>query len=265
MAPGSTVRRMPHLMWQQSSPATGGPASPSTRQSPPVPRTWEMHGQSPLRSRSRRLLRMLWQSQFCDSPAGARGTINSQGITCDPFGIVRAEEQREVDELLAVKTKLCLKISCAVLLYVLLALKNVPVTPQPSEGRLDLPPRMHSGLASCPTHRYTVLAPKRNTSLSSVITPSTRSAVSSHAHCASASWGAMMYGMPKSCARVRRDVVVMSACDQLQGCAAPCCLPAGAPGTLRTSHQSASRPGHAESAVLCARLALLPPRLPSPC
>ena len=42
-----------------------------------------------------------------------------------------------MDELLAVKTKLCLKISCAVLLYVLLALKNVPVTPQPSEGRLD--------------------------------------------------------------------------------------------------------------------------------
>src|SRR6267154_34887 len=45
---------------------------------------------------------------------------------------------------------------------------------------------------------YTRFPPKRNTSESSVMMPSTRPSSTSAAHCASASMGAVIYGIPNS-------------------------------------------------------------------
>jgi len=74
----------------------------------------------------------------------------------------------------------------------------------PHVGKQSVRKEMHTFIKYVSTYLrssniflYTLLAPNKNTSESSVTMPSTRFDCSINAHCASASMGAMMYGMPK--------------------------------------------------------------------
>jgi len=139
----------------------------------------------------------------------------------DALGVVRAQQQGQADERLLVQAQLARHVLRAELLHVLLLSEQVPAralgygtlgfwykkTPNARMGASGYgrAPRARAAGRRRAAHLNTWRPPNRKTSLSSVTTPSTSPAASSHAHCASASSGATRNGSPNMASSARHS------------------------------------------------------------